>query len=204
MIEGLIQYVTDHAKHAPWVVFLSALLAGLNIPISIDILLAFSALLAATTVPHLALPLYFSLLFGCIFSAWIAYWIGRLLGDKLSSVPLFKKPLSEENKNRLSHFYNRYGVWTSIVGRFIPFGVRNCIFMSSGMSRYSFKRFALRDALACFLWATLLFPLFYSIGLNLDQVGGLVKRFNILIFSLFSVAGIGILWYKKKKKQRDE
>lgn len=200
-MESLIQFISNNANHAPWVVFLGILLAGLNVPISIDAMLAFSALLAATTAPHLTFPLYFALLFGCIFSAWISYWLGRGLGNKLSNYKLFRKALSQNNLDRIHHFYKRYGLWTYIVGRFIPFGVRNCIFMSTGMSRLPFRKFILRDALACFLWATILFPIFYSVGLNLDHLLTLIKKFNILIFSLFSLAVIGFIWYKKRKKK---
>jgi len=201
-MQTLIDYVQSHSQHAPWVVFGATLLAGLNVPISIDILLALSAILAATTAPHLAIPLFLSLFIGCSLSAYLAYWVGRGLRPQLSKVALFKKPLSDETLERVHNFYARYGIWTFIVGRFIPFGVRNCLFMSSGASKLHFGKFAYRDGIACFIWSITLFSLFYSVGLNLDSLFVLIKKFNIAIFSAFSIAVICIFWYKRARKSQ--
>lgn len=200
-MEGIIEFVTENARHAPWVVFSASLLAGMNIPISIDILLALSAVLAATTIPEYTYLLFGSVLIGCIFAAWISYWVGRLAGTSLKKIRLFRKPLSDENIAKVRSFYERYGFWTQVVGRFIPFGVRNCLFMSSGMSRLPFKRFALRDAIACTIWAAVFFPIYYTIGSNIDMLASIIKKFNLIVFGLFGLTGIGIFWYKRRKKR---
>jgi membrane protein DedA with SNARE-associated domain len=165
-MEQLIQFITDHASHGHWVIFIALLLAGCNIPISIDVVMILSAVLASSFAQENAPWLFGSVLFGCIFSAWISYFIGRFAGDKLSSTPLFSKLLHPSKLEKMQNFYAKYGIWTFIIGRFIPFGVRNCIFMTSGMSKMPFKTFAIRDAIGCTLWVSSCFTLFYFVGQN--------------------------------------
>lgn len=199
-MEALIEFVTQHVTLAPWFIFGAILLAGFNIPISVDLLVIISAILAATVAKEQVLLFYFTFFFGCLFSAWIAYWVGRLLGKKLIHVRWFKKLLSPEKIEKVRVFYEKRGLLTLLIGRFIPFGVRNVIFMSSGISKIPFKRFALYDLLACFVWSSTLFSLFYYASQNYQTLYGYMKTFNILIFSLFAVAVIGFIWYKRRKK----
>lgn len=200
-MEGLIQFVTEHAAKAHWVIFGSLLLAGCNVPISIDVVVILSAVLAASFIPEHVYILYASVLFGCLFSAWIAYGLGRFIGQKLAKNRLFSKLLSEERLQKMQQFYEKYGIWTFVIGRFIPFGVRNCIFMTSGMSRMPFYKFILRDGVACLLWSSTAFTLFYLLGQNFQVIWGYVKTFNAVLFSAFGVTVITIIWYKLKKRK---
>lgn len=201
-MEQLIQFITDHASHGHWVIFIALLLAGCNVPISIDVVMILSAVLASSFAQENAPWLFGSVLFGCIFSAWISYFIGRFAGDKLSSAPLFSKLLHPSKLEKMQNFYAKYGIWTFIIGRFIPFGVRNCIFMTSGMSKMPFKTFAIRDAIGCTLWVSSCFTLFYFVGQNFAAIWSGVKTFNLIIFIAFSVTVITTFWYKLKKNKR--
>jgi membrane protein DedA with SNARE-associated domain len=98
-------------------------------------------------------------------------------------------------------FYEKYGFWTLVIGRFIPFGVRNCIFMTTGMSRFSFSRFMLMDAVACSLWVTISFYSFYTLGQNYQMIWHYLKTFNLLLFAAFSVTVISMICYKSRKKR---
>ena len=105
---------------------------------------------------------------------------------------------------KIKQFYEKYGLWTLVVGRFIPFGVRNCIFMSSGMSKLHFGKFILMDAVACAVWCSSLFYLFYTLGQNYDVIWHYLKTFNLIVFAAFSVTVIGLIWYKIRKKPKIE
>jgi membrane-associated protein len=201
-MESIAQFLTDHAKQAHWFIFLGVLLAGCNIPISIDLLVILAAVLAVHFVPEHLFLLYTFLLIGCGLSAWIAYFLGRYLGHTLAGTRLFKPILHPQKIEKISKFYQKYGIWTFIVGRFIPFGVRNCIFMTSGLSKMPFSRFMYREAVACFIWVTFSFSLFCVLGQNFDRIWHNVKTFNLFIFLAFSVAVISMIWYKQRKKHR--
>lgn len=204
MMNALIEFAQNHAPTAHWFLFLAALLAGLNIPISIDLLFIIGATLAATLVPELTFHYFAFLLSGCIISAWIAYSLGRFIGPKIVEISPFNKLLSPKLLERVKQFYNKRGSMALVIGRFIPFGIRNCLYMSTGISKMPFYRFALVDGLACSLWATLSFFLYYNLGKNIETLYAWVKRVNFLIFIAFSVTVIGIIWYKKKKKIKEK
>ncbi|HPE85571.1 MAG TPA: DedA family protein [Chlamydiales bacterium] len=201
-MEALANFISAHQSYAHWLIFGSILLAGFGIPISIDVVMICSALLAANIIPENVGILFSFTLVGCLLSAWIAYWLGRTAGPKLIKLPVLRTALSEKRLEKTKAFYQKYGFWTFIVGRFIPFGVRNCIFMSSGLSRMAFWKFALFDFIACALWASIAFYAFYSACSNYSTLVGHVKIVNITIFSTFAVAVIGLVCYKKKKTSK--
>lgn len=200
-LSQIYQFAQVHAPKAHWYLFSAILLAGINIPISIDLVVLLSALTAATLIPEHTPQLYLAVLFGCYFSAWLSYWKGRLLGGYLLRYRFFSKLLPPPRLERAKSFYEKYGLLTLMIGRFIPFGVRNCIFMTTGISKQNFFSFILRDALACFVWVSTAFALFYTLSQKSLLLYSYLKTFNILIFSLFSVAGIAFIWYKIKKRK---
>ncbi|MDN3505485.1 MAG: DedA family protein [Rhabdochlamydiaceae bacterium] len=201
MIEQVIQFISSHQTHAPWIVFAALLLAGVNIPISIDIILVFCAFLAASVIPESTYTLYFSILVGCSVSGWLAYWLGRIGGRKILATKFISKFISEEKIAKVENYYKRNGIMTLIIGRFIPFGVRNCIFLTTGISKMNFWKFAIVDFLACAAWSSLMFFAFYNLGKNFDTLKQNLLLLNICLFLAFSVTLITIFWYKYKKKK---
>jgi len=202
-MENWLHFFQSHAHHAHWAIFAGALLAGLNIPISIDLLMILSATLASTIIPSHLPHLYGAIFFGCLFSAWLSFWFGRKFGPLIQKWPFFAKLVSPKKMNRVKSFYERKGAFAFVFGRFIPFGVRNLLFMSSGMSRISFSKFILWDACACFVWSGICFSLYYALGKNFDRLVSGVKWVNLLVFIAFGVTVIGTIWYKKKKYTRE-
>jgi membrane-associated protein len=201
-MEALIEIVTRHAPNAHWYVFVAIILAGFNIPISADVLILLSAFIAATIVPEHTWHLFFAVLFGCYFSAMCAYWVGRLGGSQLQRWRFFATLFHPGRVAKIRNFYDKYGFRTLILGRFIPFGIRNCIFMTAGMSKMQFHQFILRDALACSIWCGVTFYLFYTLGQNYQVVWQYLKTFNLVIFTAFSVTVIAFVWYNNRKKMR--
>ncbi len=199
-MDTLVEWMIAHAEHAHWYIFFSILLAGLNIPLSADLIIIIAAILAATVIPENTYLLFCSVFIGCILSAQLAYFVGRFLGPKLQKLRYFAKILPPERMRKIQNFYEKHGFLTLIIGRFIPFGIRNAIFMTTGMSKFHFGKFAVRDAIACFIWSGASFYAFYALGNNYQKLKSYSHIFNILIFLLFSVALIAFIWYKRNKK----
>lgn len=201
-MENWLLFFQSHADKAHWAIFVGALLAGFNIPISIDLLMVASAVLAATIIPSHLFHLYGAIFLGCLFSAWISFWVGRKCFPLLQKWRFFMKVVSEKRMARVKGFYEKWGIVSFLLGRFIPFGVRNLLFMSSGMSRLSFPKFMLWDACACLVWSSLCFSIYYTLGRHLDQLLVGLKWAHLLLFVAFGVTVIGIIWYKKHKNAR--
>lgn len=202
MIQHLVDYIVQHSSYAPWMTFILVLLAGLNLPFSIDVIMVLSTFLAATVIPEHTIHLYLSLVIGAYFSAWICYWMGRTVGIKLLKVRYFSKLLPKERLEKLEKFYNKHGLLTLVIGRFIPFGARNCLFMTTGMSKANFAKFMWRDAIACPIWASALFFGLLQLANSYELLLAKVKTLNIYIFLAFGVTVITLIWYKKSRKKR--
>lgn len=201
-METLVNFIVEHSSYAPLMVFVLILLAGLNIPISIDVIMVLTAFLAATLIPEHTTILFVSILFGTYFSAIICYWVGRKIGIKLLKIRYFSKLLPAEKLEKVGKFYEKHGLLTLLVGRFIPFGIRNCIFMTTGMSKANFRKFIMRDALACLIWASVCFFGFYRLGQNYEALLSKVKTLNLFIFLAFGVTVIALVWYKKYRRKQ--
>ena len=198
------EILSKHASHAHWFIFVGALLAGCNIPVSIDLLVITAAILAAHFVPENLWILYLSLLLGCLFSAWISYFLGKVLGTKLKTWKLFQPLLSEKKVASVQDFYKKHGIWAFVIGRFIPFGIRNALFMTSGISKMPFLRFITLDFMACFIWVSLSFTIFFHLGQNFDSLWTYMKKINSYIFIIFSIAVIATFWYKRINRSKSK
>jgi membrane protein DedA with SNARE-associated domain len=201
-MQEIVNFIIEHSQYAPLILFTLILLAGFNLPISIDALLVLSTFLAATTIPELTPYLFLSFILGAYFSGWICYWMGRKVGIKLLKFRYFAKLLPEKRLKKMGTFYERYGLLALIVGRFIPFGFRNCLFTTTGMSQANFAKFMWRDAIACSLWASITFFTFHRLGKNYEILLAKAKMINLFVFLAFGVTVITILCYKKCRKNR--
>lgn len=199
-MESLIQFLFDHAPYAHWVVFGSLILSGFSLPISEDLLIIFSAAIASLIAPENTAKLFLAIVLGCYLSDWIAYSLGRSLGPKLWKIRWFSKAVNPKRLEQIQNYYSKYGFWTLLVGRFIPFGVRNCLLLAAGMGQMHRGRFALSDGIACLCSNTALFCLAFALSKKTSVLLSAMKTANIFLFSAFVVSIIALIWYKKKKK----
>lgn len=195
-MESLIPFIVENAQYAHWVVFGLLMLAGLNVPISEDFLIIVSGVLASTVVPENAYKLFLGVFLGAYISDWVVYWFGRHFGPRLWRMRWFSSVFHPKRLQQIERYYQKYGILTLLVGRFIPFGVRNCLFATAGMGKMRFGKFLIADGIACLCSNLALFLLAYFCGKNCSH---LVKYANIVIFSLFLIALVGFVWYKRNK-----
>ncbi len=206
-MEQILSYICEHAHHAHWIIFCLLLLAGLNFPISEDIMLLGGGAIASTCIPDHALRLYIWIFLGCYLSAWEAYWLGRLLGTRLYHIPVLRSIITAQRLEILRDYYARFGIFTFIVGRFIPGGIRNALFMSSGLTRMPFLLFILRDGLACLISTAVLFQIGYQFGEHLDLLLFYFQRYTYGIFAILITLGlVGFLyfWYSRSRQRYDK
>ena len=183
-MEQLTLFIQSNIQYAHFIIFGMLLLAGLNIPVSEDAMLFISAVLASSHsdyLPHLFVAVYT----GAYFSDIICYWLGRGLGPKLFRIRFFAKMVPPERIAKIHAFYEKYGVVTLIIGRFIPFGVRNGLFLTAGLGKMSFLKFSLSDLLACSISTVFFFTLYYYYGAAVIEY---VKEGNIVVFSFVAIA----------------
>ena len=204
-MEELLQYIYQNAEHAHWIIFGLLILAGFNVPVSEDLMLITGGVIASTMYPENTAIIFACIFAGAYVSDWIAYWLGRLLGRKLLDISWFKRSFPEERLNKVQNYYDKYGFLTLLLGRFIPFVVRNLLFISAGFSRMHFGKFLISDGIACIISNSALFFLTYSLGKNYKVIFSYLATFDKVIFgvALFVIASlIFAYWYKKKKSRK--
>lgn len=147
MLSAILNFLNEYISYFPLVVFIGLFLGGLNIPISEDVLVVMSAVMCqkeGASVPAFLAALYS----GAVLSDYMVYFWGRLIAKGGFSVGVFSKIITKENTYRLLAALQRHGIFTYIVCRFIPFGVRNIVSITSGFVKYPFYKFALYDFIA--------------------------------------------------------
>lgn len=191
-MEWLIPWATENAHNAHFLLFGLLMLAGFNLPVSEDLVIITGGVLASTVIPEHSLQLFMWIFMGAYVSDWVAYWIGRLLGPRVFQLRMLRGTATPERLATIEGFYDKYGVRALLLGRFIPFGVRNCLFMAAGMGRMPFTRFVLADGIACLCSNALLFSLAYSFGRNYGELYAWVSMANWVIFAV-ALASVGAL-----------
>lgn len=202
-MDFIAEIIFSNAEAAPWIIFSLFLLAGVNVPISEDLMIIVSGVLAASVDPSLGIQIYFAALLGAYFSDWEAYWIGRFLGPKIVRIRWFSKILSEARLLKINDFYRRFGFLTLLFGRFIPFGIRNCLFMTAGVGKMNFFNFIISDGIACLISTNAIFYFSYSCGKNYEGIYSYISKWNtFLVIPLFLfIGGVVFLFYYKKRKK---
>jgi membrane protein DedA with SNARE-associated domain len=201
-MEDLLGWACQHANDAYWLVFAILFLAGLNIPISEDIVLITAGALARTCLQDDLFFFFLCCYLAAWMSAWQVYWIGRLLGPKLYAISWFKRMASPDRIERLHYYYERYGIWTFIGGRFIPGGVRNALFLTCGLGKMPFFRFVSRDAVAAFFSTVWLFGIGYLFAEHHQAVMRFFKKYNLVAIAV--IALLIVIWVIRRQMNKSE
>jgi len=197
-MEMILEYIQANVAIAPYLIFGLLFLAGFNLPVSEDIMLFVSALIASKN-PEYTYQLFAAVFLGAYVSDLICYgFMGRFLGNKIFKLKFFASIASPEKIEKVNNFYNKYGIMTLLIGRFIPFGVRNALFLTAGLGKMNAWKFAISDLIACTISCVSFFALYYNYG---ETVIEYVKKGNIILFSI-ALIGVVIFFIKKKKDQK--
>jgi membrane protein DedA with SNARE-associated domain len=199
IMESINLYIT----YAPLAAFIMLILAGFNLPFSEDLIIITSALLARTN-NQILLNLYIALLAGVIISDHMAYWIGNRIGHGLRKKYLGKF-LTPARLDTLHRYVKKYGIFSFIVCRFIPFGVRNTLFISAGIMRMRYALFTLFDTIAALISVTTLYFLIYHIGAAIERpfyIIGIILFILLLILITMGSLKLYRIWKHSRHSQK--
>ena len=89
-MDSILAFFSSYISYWPLVCFSALFLAGFNLPISEDVLIVMSALIAYED-RALLIPNYIALYAGIYISDIICYWMGRLIGQGVLKIKFFTK-----------------------------------------------------------------------------------------------------------------
>lgn len=201
-MEDILNFICVHSHYAHWIIFGLLMLAGLNIPISEDVLILTGGALAATCILEHTSRMFIWIYIGSWTSAWEAYWIGRKFGPKLYTMPWVRRFFYPERIEKLHYYYEKFGVFTFIVGRFCPGGVRNALFMSAGLGKMPFVKFILRDAIGAAISVSTLFFIGFTFGANYEMILHYVLTYDKVALGVILLAITATILYFWQKNYR--
>ncbi|MCL2127405.1 MAG: DedA family protein [Treponema sp.] len=185
----IVSWISQYTEYFPLAAFLGLMLAGLNIPISEDLIIITGALICRGD-PEVLIPTFAAIFLGVVISDYFPYLIGKYIrkGDKISRfVTLF---FTHKNIEKMQYYLEKYGIFTFIVCRFIPFGVRNTLIMTSGFTGLNLRRFALYEITASSISVSTLFFLVYRFG---EVIGKPFQAVGVALFILVLSAFVFIM-----------
>ncbi|MDR0494161.1 MAG: VTT domain-containing protein [Treponema sp.] len=206
---NIVEWLRQYIEFYPLAAFIGLMLAGLNVPISEDLIIITGAFVAQGE-PSLLIPTFAAIYAGVVISDFVSYWLGTCLrqGTRQGMRPLAIKLrfitefFDTKNFTKAYHYLEKFGIITFIVCRFIPFGVRNTLFLSSGFFGLRLRRFVLYDISAATISVSILFFLVYYFGEAVEKpfhIVGIALFVIVLSTILFIIIGIirHIVYHKK-------
>ena len=198
----ILAWLGQYIEFFPIAAFFCLLLAGLNFPISEDLIIITGALICQEK-PSLLVPVFAAIYAGAVISDYFPYFLGKYIRKGTIKLRFVVRLVSSKKVGRMHHYLDKYGIFTFIVCRFVPFGMRNTLFLSSGFFGLRLRRFALYDIIAATISVSTLFFLTYHFGdsiekpLNAVRIVLFVLLLSIIVFIIFRI--IRSIIYRRKE-----
>ncbi|MCL1632914.1 VTT domain-containing protein [Sporolactobacillus sp. CPB3-1] len=123
----------------------------------------------------------------------VNYWIGREIGASLEHHHRFKRLINKEKMAKAEKFFNKYGGFAVLLGRFAPF-IRTFIPFIAGGSRMHYPFFLFYNILGGVIWTLA----GLMAGFYFGQIPFVKAHFSLLMLLIVFVSLIPILlvWVK--------
>jgi len=197
----IVARINQYVGYYPFVAFIALMLAGLNVPISEDLIIITGALVCQGN-PSMLVPVFGATFAGVVISDYFPYIFGKYIRKGTIKAKFLTQLFSPRKIVRIHRYLDKYGIFSFIVGRFIPFGVRNTMFLTSGLFGLRLRRFALYDTTAATISVSTLFFLAYHFG---EAVEKPFQAVGIVLFILFlSMITFAVIYIVKNILKRRE
>jgi len=183
---------------APLLLFLAAFVEYVFPPFPGDLLVVLGAWYA--THGQLSWPVTFAAVTaGAVLGAAVDWRVGRWLGARIGARAAAGR-LNREQVERFEAAYRRWGGLLLAANRFLP-GIRAFFFVAAGASGIPLWEVLLYGGLSAALWNGLLLAAGAYMAGNLEELIGLVERYNTVALALLAGALVlGGLWLWRRRK----
>ena len=181
--------LSEYIIYFPLMAFVGLMLAGFNLPISEDLIIITGSFLSQEKPVYLIYNLI-GIYVGAIASDCFVYWVGTRVRKGAAKTKFFPRVIPEKALEKMHHNLDKYGIFTFIVCRFIPFGIRNTLFFTSGFFNLKFRWFVLYDIIAAMISINTLFFLTYYFGESAKRP---LQIAGIVLFILVVSAAISLI-----------
>ena len=180
--------------------FLGMVLEAVIIIIPSELILATGGILAGKGIFNFGLAFAMGLL-GSVFCAVVIYAMGYFGGRAFIKTYGKFFFMKEEDIEKCDTWFNKYGVWASLIGRNFPI-VRTLISLPMGVSRVPFFKFLIYTTIGSIPWTFAFVYVGYALGNNWIILDNFVHKLKIPIYILLGILIIKFLYTKFKKKRK--
>lgn len=198
MTETILALAADYGVP---LLFIVTFLSCLAIPIPSSLLMLASGGFAAAG--DLALSVVAAAAYsGAVIGDNLGYWIARGLGDRLS-VWLNAHPKRAAIRNKSETFMGKWGGSSVFFSCWLVAPLGPYINYVSGLSRFSWPRFALWGAAGEVLWVGIYVGLGYLFADNMTQISSLLGNISGFLAAAVVAIGLGV-WLLRASKAREK
>lgn len=195
------QYITGLMTNLGYLgMFLGMVLEAVIIIIPSELILATGGILAGKGIFNFGLAFAMGLL-GSVFCAVVIYAMGYFGGRAFIKTYGKFFFMKEEDIEKCDIWFNKYGVWASLIGRNFPI-VRTLISLPMGVSRVPFFKFLIYTTIGSIPWTFAFVYVGYALGNNWIILDNFVHKLKIPIYILLGILIIKFLYTKFKKKRK--
>jgi membrane protein DedA with SNARE-associated domain len=202
-----VAWLTNYTEYFPFAAFVGLLLAGLNVPLSEDLIIITGALISrgaheSRGDSSVLVSTFVAIYLGVVISDYFPYYFGILLRKGTLKSKFLIRLFSQKNLDKMHRHLEKHAFLTFIVCRFIPFGVRNTLLLTSGFFGLQLRRFAVYEIMAATISVSTLFFLVYYFGEALKKpyhAVGIILFILIVSAAVFIIIGIIREFIEKRK-----
>jgi membrane protein DedA with SNARE-associated domain len=183
-------------------IFTILFIAGLGVPIPEEApVLAAGILSSVGTIRWwIALPVC---IVGVIAGDSALYWVGHHWGERVMNWSVVRRFLSPEREERLKKAYHRHAVKTIFAARHVM-GIRAAAFLTAGIVRVPYWKFAFADGLAAIISVPIGFGVAYFFTDQIEQIRADVRRVERWVALGALVVVAALLAWAAWRKGREE
>lgn len=134
----------------------------------------------------------FVLLIVCITAAFIGntvnYFVGQLFGEKILSTKFFKRIIKPEQLEKSHAFFEKHGVVSIVLARFIPI-IRTIVPFIAGVSEMTWKKFMVYNFVGAFSWVMLITLAGYFFG-GIEVVK---NNFSLVVIAIILISVLPVI-----------
>jgi membrane protein DedA with SNARE-associated domain len=195
-----LQSILELINHYGYIILFSALVLELiAFPLPGELMMMYCGFLVYDSKMNLIISILVATA-GAIVGITISYFIGAKLGARFFEKHGSHVHLGPKRMETISKWFKSYGNRLLILAYFIP-GVRHITGYFSGITKISYRRFALNAYLGAFIWTATFISIGKVLGPNWEKFHSYISKYLIIGSVGISIILISIYVYKNHKTQ---
>lgn len=170
-------------------------------PIPSEVILPFAGFSASRGDINIVLA-WVAATIGALVGAYVLYGVGRVIDyDRVHELAgkrwfvLF----GQADLERGDRFFDRYGSWIVLFGRFIPL-VRSIVSVPAGMERMPLVRFTVLTAIGSGIWNAIFIAAGNALGDRYDRVERYVAPVSYTVVAVLAVVGVWLVVRRLRRR----